>query len=683
MAEEHVKEVLEKEVTCPLCLDILQEPKKLPCDHVYCRTCLERLANRSFDTSISCPECRATTQLPNGNVSNFPTAFRLNRLIEAFHHAQEREETDCGADVPAPAKQEAMCKVHWEQPLVLYCESCKMLMCRDCVLATKDHSDHNYGFVGEMKEKLQGKLMDTASTIKGQSPHLAKSLCEISQVESDIDGCETKCQQDIDEAFGALYNTLRKSEQAMKEKVARQMNTARVGFVEKKKELLSVQSEIEAAVGQARDSLQEDDMEFLMQQFPLIEKRLEKLQEKLSKTSLTVPDRPQFIATQVVGSEALEQLLEKYNGLHPFDPTKWTASGRFPGDAEVGKPYTLTVESSKSGKFRRASSSQKGNFKLEAELVCVRDNSLTVGEVQEQSQDHFTVSVQPQSRGRHKLSIKINGVHIFNSPFDVFVKVTPRLLKQMTEVVDLQNPVSLHCSKGSLLVSEKKGNKIVKITPPSLNKTTILQLSQVEELTTDPSSGAIFTTTTNKHEVHKFTKSGELVKIIGGHGVLPGQFKFPNGLRVSQRREIFICDSCNNRIQVFDLNLNFKRSFGSAGCAVGQFSFSSDVDFDANGKIYIVDYGNHRIQVFSPDEQVLFAIGGVHGVTFNRPVSLVIHRELIYVTEMVGQRVSVVMLSGEFVASFGCGYLKEPEGIAIDDDGYVYVTSHHSKICVF
>ena len=137
-------------------------------------------------------------------------------------------------------------------------------MCRDCVLATKDHSDHNYGFVSEMKEKLQEKLMDTASTIKGQSPHLAKSLCEISQVESDIDGCETKCQQDIDEAFGALYNTLRKSEQAMKEKVARQMNTARVGFVEKKKELLSVQSEIEAAVGQARDSLQEDDMEFLM-----------------------------------------------------------------------------------------------------------------------------------------------------------------------------------------------------------------------------------------------------------------------------------------------------------------------------------------------------------------------------------------------------------------------------------
>ena len=52
MAEGHAQQVLEKEVTCPLCLDILQEPKKLPCDHVYCKACLQRLANRSFNAAI-------------------------------------------------------------------------------------------------------------------------------------------------------------------------------------------------------------------------------------------------------------------------------------------------------------------------------------------------------------------------------------------------------------------------------------------------------------------------------------------------------------------------------------------------------------------------------------------------------------------------------------------------------
>ena len=31
---------LQSEVTCPLCLDIFADPKRLPCDHVYCRGCL-------------------------------------------------------------------------------------------------------------------------------------------------------------------------------------------------------------------------------------------------------------------------------------------------------------------------------------------------------------------------------------------------------------------------------------------------------------------------------------------------------------------------------------------------------------------------------------------------------------------------------------------------------------------
>ena len=122
MAEGHAQQVLEKEVTCPLCLDILQEPKKLPCDHVYCKACLQRLANRSFNAaSIFCPECRALTQLTNGDVNNLPTAFRLNRLIEAFQHVQlVREETDSQSAATVATEEAAKCKVHQSQPLVLY-----------------------------------------------------------------------------------------------------------------------------------------------------------------------------------------------------------------------------------------------------------------------------------------------------------------------------------------------------------------------------------------------------------------------------------------------------------------------------------------------------------------------------------------------------------------------------------
>ncbi len=94
MAEGQVKQVLENEVTCSLCLDLFKQPKKLPCDHVYCRDCLRGLALRSLNATISCPECRTETQVPGNDVNNFPTAFRINRRIVAFQQVQIRVETD-------------------------------------------------------------------------------------------------------------------------------------------------------------------------------------------------------------------------------------------------------------------------------------------------------------------------------------------------------------------------------------------------------------------------------------------------------------------------------------------------------------------------------------------------------------------------------------------------------------
>ena len=683
MAEGHVQQVLEKEVTCPLCLDILQEPKKLPCDHVYCKACLQKLPNRSFNAaSISCPECRAFTQLPNGDVNNLPTAFRLNRLIEAFQHVQlVREKTDSHSAATAVTEEAAKCKVHQSQPLVLYCETCRVLLCRDCILATKDHSDHHYGFVNEMKEKLQKKLMDTASSVEGQSGRVSKAVEEISQIESDSVSCERNCQREIDESFEALYRTLQKHQQIMKERVAEQLKAAK--FAEKKKELTSIQSEISTVVDQARQSVQEGERDFLMQHFPIIQQRLEHLQEKLSKTPLNVPDRPQFITTKVLGDEVLEQLLEKHNGLHSFDPTKWQASGRFLIDAQVGNKYTLTVEGNKvQGLLWIVSSSQKGVVKLEAELVCVRDKSMTQGEIQEHSQDRYTVNIQPLVRGRHKLSVKVNGVNISNSPFDVFVNIPAKQLsKPVGEIPGMQQPISLCFSKENILASEEKNKRIIKISTATRGISTLLNLSGVEEITTDPQSGAIFATTT-MHEVHKFTKNGDLIKTVGGLGSQPGQFNFPNGLQVSRQSELYICDSFNQRIQIFNLDLNCKRVLGTDSCLLTK-AWPSDVDFDSSGNIYIVYNQSNCIQVFSPAEQLVHTIGDERGKPFIDPLSLVFYKELMYFTEYDAHRVSVLTTSGEPVTRFGEGYLKNPEGIAIDEDGYVYVTSDESKILIF
>ena len=46
---------------------------------------------------------------------------------------------------------------------------------------------------------------------------------------------------------------------------------------------------------------------------------------------------------------------------------------------------------------------------------------------------------------------------------------------------------------------------------------------------------------------------------------------------------------------------------------------------------------------------------------------------MIYVTEGEGGRISVFTLTGEFVTTFGSS-LTDPQGIAIDEDGYIHTT---------
>ena len=146
-----------------------------------------------------------------------------------------------------------------------------------------------------------------------------------------------------------------------------------------------------------------------------------------------------------------------------------------------------------------------------------------------------------------------------------------------------------------------------------------------------------------------------------------------------------MCDSKNHRIQIFDTELNFLQTFGSKGTKSGRFDFPADVDFDSNGTAYIVDFYNHRIQAMTPDGRFLYTFGkkGRAAGELKHPACIQVRGQLLYITEMMNNRVSVFCTSGQFVTTFGEGYLQEPDGLTIDEDGFVYVTSHTSKVLVF
>ena len=204
-----------------------------------------------------------------------------------------------------------------------------------------------------------------------------------------------------------------------------------------------------------------------------------------------------------------------------------------------------------------------------------------------------------------------------------------------------------------------------------------IALHGVNGITRDSECNLYVTTGASAPHLHKFTRNGIHIKSGGKYGTADGQFSYSNGPRVSKNNELYICDSSASRIQVFDLDLNFKRIFGKGEKRKDYLSFPADIDFDAAGNVYVTDPWNNIIQVFDSRGHYIRSIGTSHLKT---PAGLFISDELIYTTEHDASRISVLTVSGELVTTIS---ISKPNGITVGEDGLVYATSDQSKVVVF
>ena len=118
-------------------------------------------------------------------------------------------------------------------------------------------------------------------------------------------------------------------------------------------------------------------------------------------------------------------------------------------------------------------------------------------------------------------------------------------------------------------------------------------------------------------------------------------------------------------------------SFGRYGDGNGQFNRPNGVAKDRVGNLYVSDSYNKRVQVFDSKGQFLstFSTKGAASKYLYLPCGICVGPDqFVYVCDNKNNCVSVLTTSGEFVTSFG--QFTKPIGIVIDDDGFVYVSNH-------
>ena len=93
----------------------------------------------------------------------------------------------------------------------------------------------------------------------------------------------------------------------------------------------------------------------------------------------------------------------------------------------------------------------------------------------------------------------------------------------------------------------------------------------------------------------------------------PGDFAKPTGMAVDAEGNLYVCDTLNDRIEVFDADGKFVRTFGKAGDGPGYFARPKGVAIDSDNHIWIADGQQDRVQVFNQEGQLLITFGG-HGL---------------------------------------------------------------------
>ncbi len=179
----------------------------------------------------------------------------------------------------------------------------------------------------------------------------------------------------------------------------------------------------------------------------------------------------------------------------------------------------------------------------------------------------------------------------------------------------------------------------------------------------------------------------EFVSTWGDKGSAPGQFDDPTGIAVAND-EVFVADSRNGRIQVFDLDGRHKRQFGAPGSGPGQLGRPMNLRVH-DGRLYVAEYFNDRIQVFGLDGTPQRTIGkpGNGPGEFSAPggVTVAPNGDLL-VTDFYNQRIQQLTANGSFVRQWGTtgqigirgGELNYPTDAAVGPDGTLFVADGYN-----
>ncbi|MBT3205390.1 MAG: 6-bladed beta-propeller [Gammaproteobacteria bacterium] len=190
------------------------------------------------------------------------------------------------------------------------------------------------------------------------------------------------------------------------------------------------------------------------------------------------------------------------------------------------------------------------------------------------------------------------------------------------------------------------------------------------------SNGKVFVTDTGNSGLVVFDLIQNTVSHWGKSG--SGLLTKALGITSDTQGNVYVSDTYDKRIVVFDKDGNYLNAFGGKDVLV----IPSGLAFnDTTQQLFVADAKKNQILVFDNQGKIQFTIGekGNEPGKFNFPTNISLNKEnsLLFVADSMNFRVQVFKMDGTFVDTFGVngnrpGDFSRLKGIGLDTEGHVY-----------
>ncbi|HEY3306886.1 MAG TPA: 6-bladed beta-propeller [Desulfuromonadaceae bacterium] len=178
------------------------------------------------------------------------------------------------------------------------------------------------------------------------------------------------------------------------------------------------------------------------------------------------------------------------------------------------------------------------------------------------------------------------------------------LIKELDGKGMLKRPAGIALtSKGDKVVADIEANKIFIFGSDDLLKNELPgpdfpeKLNMPTYVAVDKADN-IYVTDTMNFTVRIFDSNGKYIRSQGQIGDTPGSFARPKGIATDSDRNLYVMDAIFGNFQIFNPQGRLLLYVSQEGALPGEFMLPTGIFIDRDDRIYVSDSFNHRIQVF-------------------------------------------------------------------------------------